>query len=155
EIAEEAVPKLTGEEQAEWLQRLEAEHENLRAALNWSLAEAESKASLRLCVALRHFWELRGYVSEGQEWFERALGKQEGQRNTEERARALNGVSTMARMQGDYAFARACSEESVTILREIRDRNSIAWSLANLGNMAYTQGDYTYARTCYDESLAL
>src|SRR5262249_8410324 len=73
-LAEEAAPKLGGREQAEWLQILEEEHENLRAALDWSLSEAGSEAALRFCGAMGPFWWTRGYLSEGRQWCARALG---------------------------------------------------------------------------------
>ena len=106
-LAEEAEPKLMGAEQAEWLQRLEEEHENLRAGLDWSLAEAGSGGGLRLCGALQRFWITRGHLSEGREWCARVLGKAGGEERTPERAKALNAAGALAYYQGDYPAARA------------------------------------------------
>ena len=95
-LAEEAEPKLMGAEQAAWLQRLEEEHENLRAALDWSLAEAGSEGGLRLCGALQRFWLTRGHLSEGREWCVRVLGKAGAEERTPERAKALNAAGALA-----------------------------------------------------------
>src|ERR1051325_11299525 len=74
-LAEEASPMLYGAEQGEWLARLDAEYENLRLALFWSLQQQENgvAAALRLCAALQPFWVMRGYIEEGRQWCEAAL----------------------------------------------------------------------------------
>lgn len=73
QLADTVTPELAGNHQAEWLDRLEAEHDNLRAALSWALACGEVEPGLRLSAALGFFWNMRGYVSEGREWLARAL----------------------------------------------------------------------------------
>ena len=140
-LAEEAEPKLMGAEQAAWLQRLEEEHENLRAGLDWSLVEAGSEGGLRLCGALQRFWWTRGHLSEGREWCARVLGKAGAEERTSERAKALNVAGVLARRQGDYPAARALHEESLAIRRQLGDRRGMAASLNNLGNVAVKQGD--------------
>ena len=90
-LAEEAEPKLMGAEQAAWLQRLEEEHENLRAALDWSFVAAGSGGGLRLCGALQRFWSTRGHFSEGREWCVRALAKAERGANVRAREGAQCG----------------------------------------------------------------
>ncbi len=132
-LAEEAHPKLRGAEQAEWLRRLEEEHDNLRAGLEWSLVEAGSKGGLRLCAALQRFWGTRGHFTEGRRWCTRVLGKAGAEERTRERAKVLNGAGILAHFQGDYPAARAMSEESLAIGRELGDRTGIASSLSNLG----------------------
>ena len=95
-LAEEAEPKLKGAEQTAWLQRLEEEHENLRAGLAWSLAEAETGGGLRLCGALQRFWLMRGHLSEGRQWCTRVLCKAGAEERTRERAnvtRSDGGIS--------------------------------------------------------------
>ncbi len=176
-LAEEADPKLRGAEQAEWLRRLEDEHENLRAGLEWSLAEAGSKGGLRLCGALQRFWWTRGHLTEGRRWCTRVLCKDGAEARTRERAYALNaaGVLSIRREQGDrsgiaaslnnlgsvvhnqgdYPAARALHEEGLAIRRELGDRSGIASALNNLGNVAVNQGDYPGAMALYEESLAI
>ncbi len=91
-LAEEAEPKMKGAEQAEWLQRLEEEHENLRAGLDWSLVEAAAEASLRFCAALQKFWFARGHLAEGREWCARVLAKAGAETQTSERTKVLNAA---------------------------------------------------------------
>lgn len=154
-LAEEAEPKLMGAEQAEWLERLEVEHENLRAGLDWSLVAAESAGGLRLCGALWRFWWTRGHLSEGREWCARVLGKAEAEERTPERAKVLYAAGAMAYYQGDYPPARARSEESLAIRRQLGDRKGMASSLNILGNVALGQGDFASARALFEESLAI
>ena len=90
-LAEEAYPELRGPDQLEWLERLEAEHDNMRAALSWALERKEAEVALRLGGALWWFWSVRGYHSEGRRWLEAALAI-EGRGSPEVRAMALAGV---------------------------------------------------------------
>ena len=125
-LAEEADPKLRGAEQAEWLRRLEEEHENLRAGLEWSLEEAGSKGGLRLCGALQRFWWTRGHFTEGRQWCTRVLGKAGAEERTRERAYVLNAAGALSYHQGDYPAAKALHEEGLAIRRELGDRPGIA-----------------------------
>ena len=153
--AEESEPKLVSAEQAEWLKRLEAEHENLRASLSWSLMEPGSRGGLRLCGALQRFWWARGHLSEGRDWCARILGKAGAEAPTEERAKVLNGAGGLAYLQGDYPVARELHEESLAIRRQLGDRRGVASSLNNLGSVARDLGDLASARALFDESLSI
>jgi predicted ATPase/class 3 adenylate cyclase len=155
ELAEEAEPKSVGAEQAQWLRRLDQEHDNLRSALDWSLAQAGSEGSLRLCGALQRFWWTRGYLSEGREWCTRVLGKAGAQERTGERAKALKAAGVLAYQQGDYPAARALDAECLAIQRQLGDRRGIAGSLNNLGLVACDQGDFPAARLLHEESLTI
>ena len=155
-LAEEAELKLTGAEQAEWLQQLEEEHENLRAALSWNLEEAGSGGGgLRLCGALERFWNTRGHLSEGRVWCARALGKAGGEVPTLERAKALNTAATLAYYQGDYLAAQTLYDDSLAIRRDLSDPVGIARTLNNLGNVAWQQGELASAQALYEESLTI
>jgi predicted ATPase/class 3 adenylate cyclase/tetratricopeptide (TPR) repeat protein len=154
-LAEEAEPKLLGADQAVWLQRLEQEHENLRAGLDWSVVEAGSAGGLRLCGALQRFWTTRGHLSEGREWCVRVLGKAGAEERTQECAKALHAAGVLARHQSDYPAAWALHEESLAIRRQLGDPRGIANSLNNLGNVAFYQGDFVSARALYEESLVM
>ncbi len=154
-LAEEADPKLRGAEQAEWLRRLEDEHENLRAGLEWSLVEAGSKGGLRLCGALQRFWWTRGHLTEGRQWCTRVLCKAGAEKRTRERAYVLNAAGVLSFDQSDYPAARALHEESLAIRRELGDRSGIAASLNNLGSVVHNQGDYPAARALHEEGLAI
>jgi tetratricopeptide (TPR) repeat protein len=156
QVAEEAETHLTGAEQQRWLERLEAEHDNLRAALEWS-ATTNADAGLRLAGALWRFWYVRGYLDEGLRRLSAALvapAKIAGE-VVAARAKALHGAAEFARQQGDYPAALALNEESLAIRRELGDRRGTAISIGNLGNLAYDQGDYATARARHEESLAI
>lgn len=153
-LAEEAEPQLNGFEQESWLHRLEMDHDNLRAALMWDGGEAAA-TDLRLAGALHRFWYMRGYWSEGRQHLSRVLRQESAQPRTAARAKALDAAGSLAYSQGDYSSARSLHEESLSIRREMRDRQGIAWSLNCLGKVAYDQGDYTAARALHEESLSI
>src|SRR5258705_202564 len=113
-------------------------HENLRAGLEWSLAEAETGGGLRLCGALQRFWWTRGHLTEGRQWCTRVLCKAGAEERTRERAYVLNAAGVLSYHQGDYPAARALYEESLAIRRGLGDRFGIAGSLGNLGDLAVT-----------------
>ncbi len=154
-LAEEAEPQLKGASQQAWLERLETEHDNFRAALEWSIESARwVEQGLRLTGALARFWAVRGHLSEGRTWSSRALVAGRGVESSV-RARALDGAGELAYYRGDYAGAGALYEESLAIRRERGDRAGIAASLLGIGNLAYRQGDFAGAQALYEESLAI
>jgi DNA-binding CsgD family transcriptional regulator/tetratricopeptide (TPR) repeat protein len=135
-FAEEAERELGGPDQARWLTRLEAEHDNLRAALSWSLGERGDPGSgVRLAAALTDFWFARGYLSEGRRWLESAVSLAECA-TTLARAKALNGAGWLAAYQDEYGAAKAHIEEGLALYRELGDKEGIASSLAILGSVA-------------------
>jgi tetratricopeptide (TPR) repeat protein len=154
-LAEEAEPKLKGPEQATWLRRLEEEHDNLRSALEGSLAGHGLAEGLRFCGALQRFWWTRGHLSEGRELCARALEHSGADEFARLRARALSAAGLLAYWQGDYPAARARQEDSLAIWRQLGDRKGIGGSLSNLGMVARSQGDYASARALYEESMAI
>jgi predicted ATPase/DNA-binding XRE family transcriptional regulator len=175
-LAEATESELGGPQQGEWLDRLEQEHDNLRAALQWSLGQAQANApseglengeseeseeskgrveiALRLCGALGRFWEMHSHLTEGRKWFDLALDRGLAASPTA-RAKALSGAGTLARYQGDFARARLLFEESLALRRGLGDKKGIAASLNNLGTIAWGQGDYATARLLFEESLAV
>ncbi|HEX5848531.1 MAG TPA: LuxR C-terminal-related transcriptional regulator [Rubrobacter sp.] len=131
---------LMSREQAVWLERLEIEHDNFRAALVLSLGEdAASKedvrSGLRLAVALWPFWYTRGYLSEGRGWLESAVARG-GSEDSSAKAAALNGAGYITLFQGDYGAARALLEQSLALYRELGDDEGVASSLIYLGFVA-------------------
>ena len=153
-LAEEAEPELLGPEQRKWFERLETEHDNLRAALGWSLGRKD-ELGLRLAGALSRFWYIRGYLSEGRRWLEEGLAVGCGTEFSPERAKALAGAGWLAEAPGDYVRARAAHEESLSIYRQLGDEKGVASSLANLGRVALFQGDQEWASELLEESLVL
>ena len=155
-LAEEAERKLAGPEQGEWLERLEEEHDNLRAALGWCREAPEGAAvGQRLAGALWRFWEVRGYLGLGRSSLLEALERDGAGGFTSERGKALNGAGHLANRQSDYVSARVLYEESLAIRRELGDKSGIAHSLHGLGGVAFNQGDYVSAHALYEESLAI
>ena len=155
DLAERAEPELAGPEQASWLQRLGAEHDNLRAALEYAGTSSRGETGLSLAGALWAFWFVRGDIIEGREHLTTALSIDGAERPTKARAQALNCAGGMALMQSDYATARALHEESLAISRQLREKVYIAASLHNLGMLAYQEADYSSARRLYEEGLAI
>jgi predicted ATPase len=115
-LAEEAEPGVEGVQQAAWLERLEVEHDNLRAVLSWSLENEQAELALRLCGALWRFWYLGGHLSEGRRWLEEALAQGE-EKDSALRAKALGGAGHLAWGQGDFERAAALREEGLKLFR--------------------------------------
>jgi predicted ATPase/DNA-binding SARP family transcriptional activator len=155
-LAEEAEPHLTGAAQVEWLARLEAEHANLRVALDWcSTEESGAEAGLRLSGALGRFWEIRGHYGEGRACLTLALLRRETGGRGRARAKALNVAGVLAYYQGEYATAEAAHQESLALFREHEDSSGVAWVLNDLGDVAGARGDDESAQALFTESLAL
>ncbi|MBA2364777.1 MAG: tetratricopeptide repeat protein, partial [Chloroflexia bacterium] len=153
-LAEEAEPELTGPQQAEWLARLEVEHDNARAALAQSLAVGEVEVGARLVAALWRFWWVHGHLSEGREWLGRVLASP-CEIPDRVRARALRGASVLAWAQTDYEKAVPLMEQSIALFREVEDADGTANALSNLGTILSSRGDYEGARRRQEEGLDL
>jgi predicted ATPase/class 3 adenylate cyclase len=154
-LAEEAEPELKGPRQYEWLERLEAEHDNIRAALSWVLEEGEIELGLRLAGALRRFWHVRGYFDEGRRWLEQALTK-DSRASASSRAKALDAVGGLAHDQGDIDRAEAAAQEGLKLsARADTESGRVASFRRTLGISAEREGDYERATELYEESLAL
>jgi predicted ATPase/class 3 adenylate cyclase/Tfp pilus assembly protein PilF len=156
-LAEEAFPELRGPDQLEWLERLEAEHDNMRAALSWALDRKEVEVALRLGGALSWFWSVRDYQSEGRHWLEEALAM-DGRVSPEVRAMALAGAGELASEQGDLDRAKEACEEGLELLaNEAREEASEArlWLLGFLGWVAWQREQHGQAKQLFEEGLAL
>jgi len=148
--AESRVQLQMGMEQAEGLKLVDAEHDNLRAALSGGNAESR----IRLAGALWRFWWIRGYYTEGRAWLRAALAT-EGAVDSEIRAKALGGAAALAGDQQDYAAALIYSEEFLAIRRQTGNPIGIARALNNLGLCLLYQARYAEARPVLEESLEL
>jgi predicted ATPase len=158
-LAETADLDLCGPQQAEWLQRLDDEADNLRAALRWARESGRTELGLRMAGALEGYWRLRGYLSEGRTWLEELLATRAASTGAPVgacvQARALNAAATLAWMQGDLRSAEELAAESLTLFRPAGDTPGVARALATLGKAAHAHGDYKRAQALYEESLAL
>jgi predicted ATPase/DNA-binding CsgD family transcriptional regulator len=128
-IAEAAVPRLIAPNQAEWLNRLEADHANLRAAAGWGFAN-DVDLALRLCSGLRLFWRRYGYLGEGIALLQRALASGAG--SPPARARGLVALSSLQNLRGDFAAAAANAEEARALFELLDDRVGIVEALRRL-----------------------
>ena len=153
-LAEEAEPALKGPLLVPWLERLEQEHDNLRAALQWALEGGRAEIALRLGIALERFWVVRGHRYEGLAFLERALAESAGVA-TDLRAKALLAAARLALIQSNYDRGGILAQESLALFRELGDRRGIALSLDRLGMAAWRRGDFTAARVLMEEDLAL
>src|SRR5215213_4281622 len=156
-LAEEAEPMLWGAEDAAWLDRLEREHDNMRAALSWAIGHEEATLALKVGGALRWYWYMEGYYGEGKRWLEAALGMDWGAAAAEARARALEGVGWLAWGQGDLDRAQAAAKEGLKLSTEAGLGDVVTADLQNvLGEgVARQRGDYEWAAGLLTESLAL
>jgi predicted ATPase/class 3 adenylate cyclase len=157
-LAEEAEPELAGAQQVVWLKRLEREHDNLRAAMQWSLEGEEAgkriEKALQLGGVLERFWVVRGHRSEGRAFLAEVLTRSAGEK-TPLRAKALIAAARLAFSQNRYEQGEALAQEGRALFRELGDRRGIALSLDRLGMAAWRRGNFTMARALMEEDLAL
>jgi predicted ATPase/class 3 adenylate cyclase len=154
---EQIAPMLLGAEQADWLDRLDREYENVRVALEWMLDETgeetgRAEQALRLCIALMGFWEIRGYTAEGLVFMERALALSINVAPSV-RAMALHFAGFLALMQDDSMRAEEFLRESQLLFRESGDRLGMANILRLQGNLSMMKKNYKIARRLLEEAL--
>jgi predicted ATPase/transcriptional regulator with XRE-family HTH domain len=154
-LAEEAEPQLFFTRRAYWLERLEREHDNLRAALRWFTDQQAVEGGLRLGSALCSFWEARGFLTEGRRWMTDLLALAAARPRTAARAKALLGAGNLAQAQGDNVSAETLLTESLAIGREVGDSESIAWSQYRLGAITGMRRQDAQSIGYLEESLAL
>lgn len=157
DLASVAEPELGGENQVVWLNRLEVEHHNLRAALEWS-REAGGEALPALAGSLWRYWYVRGRIAEGRQWLDAAIDTAStGPLPHSEVAmiKVLLGAGVFAYMHGEYDRAESLIEESLRLARGQEDPTAIALALNGLGDVAETRGQHDRARELYEESLKL
>jgi predicted ATPase/class 3 adenylate cyclase len=142
-----------GAESGEWLERLDREHDNLRAALQWSLDEpGEAREGLHLAAGMWRFWEIRGHLAEGRVWLEAFL-EATGDEVSSLQADAYTGAGILAFMLGDHSGASALHERSLELHRQVGGPDGIAFAANNLANAAVQSGDYATARQLYENVI--
>ncbi len=150
----DAEPELVGAERATWLDRVDAEHENLRTALAHLIAVGDVAPGMELAHALFQFWWLRGHYREARTTLD-ALLRLEGPRSAALQARALGDAGAFARLCEEFEAARERYEASLAIKRGLDDPTSLAATLGNLGNLLRLLGDHDGAQRHLEETLAL
>jgi non-specific serine/threonine protein kinase len=155
QMAERAQAGLIREDSRSWLDRLELDHDNIRAALEWSTTgEPDAETALRLASAVWRFWDMRGYITEGRKWLTDALTVS-GDAPSVSRARALNAAGNLALEQGDFSRAEELYGDALGLRRKMGDKVAIANSLSNLGVVARRKGEFQEAAQLNEEGLAL
>jgi predicted ATPase/class 3 adenylate cyclase len=153
-LAEEAQEPLRGEGRREWAARLDQEQDNVRAVLEWSLARTEPVRPLKIASAIWYYWMLRGQLTEGRRWIERALDCGDPAPSPL-RAWSLGIAGEFLRAQGEAEAAIAVKEEALGLAEKLGDKRDAAALHHDLGEIAATQGDLPRARTHHERALAL
>jgi non-specific serine/threonine protein kinase len=153
-LVERAEPELQGEMRESWLDRLEREHDNLRAVLKWARESGEVELGLRMAGALWRFWRGRGHWNEGRAWLDGLLAES-GPVSPSTRAKGVTGAGLLAWYQGDYGRTDTLCREGLVLYRALDDKHGMAESLQTLGMVAWLLGDYQQAAAHHSEALAL
>jgi tetratricopeptide (TPR) repeat protein len=159
-LVEEAEVALRGAGLTEWLEKLDAEHDNIRAALGWALETGEAEIAIRMSSALWHFWQIRSYFSEGRMWLEQAVELAGRTRADAEElrpymAKALLGGGLLTWHQYDFAAAQTKAELSVATWKEVGDNAWLGLAMVFLGQIAEYRGDTATWRSLSRQGLAV
>jgi predicted ATPase/class 3 adenylate cyclase len=156
ELVERIAPTLfAGPASGPSVEQLAIEHENLRAALQWSDDDPDGAgAELRLAGNLWRYWEIGGHLVEGRTWLTRALARTDGE-ISELRANGLTGLGSLAAQQGDLPAAIDAHQGALDTQRQLGNQNGIAYAGSNLANVSVERGDFGRARELYEESIAI
>ena len=139
--------------QAKWRTTLEADHDNLRAALRFSLDAGDTSTALQLGAVLWRFWLERGYLSEGRLWLDEALAAPSAASLA--RARALSGDGVLAHYQGDYDRSEQLCQDALELSRSLDDARGVAEAYTGLALVRRARGDYPEAERLFREGLAV
>lgn len=149
-LAEESAQVAYGGDQAAWWSRLDADHDNARAALEWAAAN-DHEIELRLVNALWYFWAVRGHISEGRRWLEGAVHADRPGHDAL-RAKAVAASGALAYRQGDYERARSLADASLALHRALGDDLETARAVGELGNIAVALGELDDAMAKYADA---
>jgi predicted ATPase/DNA-binding XRE family transcriptional regulator len=152
-LAERATPELEGGGQVAWLERLEREHDNLRAALAWLLEHGRPEQTARLGSAIWLYWVVRGHAGEGQMWLERALAS--GRLTGSERANTLGAISLLLLAKGEIGLMTELVEEAIAEARAADDEETLNFLIIQRGYAATFRGDLDTAEESLSRTLAV
>jgi tetratricopeptide (TPR) repeat protein len=154
QLAERAKPELIGPRQAFWLDRLEMERNNIRAALAWAVERGPAEMALRLAAPLWRFYLIRDQPSEGWDWLTRVLAASAEHVPTSRRAEVLEGAAALASWLGNHADVQRMAEESLAINRALGDHRGSAVALGHLAVCAVIRADFDRMEEFAVEALA-
>jgi len=153
-LAQQSEEQLVRRDQKTWLERLDREHDNLRAAFTWASEEKEDPESgLLLCGALHRYWMVRGHYAEGYACCRKV--RERGATKTTAFAKVLLVEGILSAWHGEFVTARRLLEESIALSREQGNLAILAWGLSELGFFTFDRGEGAAARVLYEESVAL
>jgi predicted ATPase/DNA-binding CsgD family transcriptional regulator/transcriptional regulator with XRE-family HTH domain len=154
-LAEEGHRSMVGRAQGIWLDHLETDYDNLRAALDWSLTAPEGlELGASLASALRMFWIIRGHFSSGRTWLERILARMDGAGFSPElQVRVLSAAAVTAASQGDYETAQSLSDRGIALGESIRGPSDLSICLIEHGFVACIQAQYPLAHATFARGL--
>ena len=153
---EDARARIHGPEGAAVLDQLEADHDNLRAALSWTIAAGETELALRLAYAAWRFWWMRSHLEQGRTWLERALALPDtGPATAELRPLTQVAAGYFARVQGDYARASALGMEALALAQQIGDAHGASGALHLLSLTATDCGELAEAQAHLEAGIAI
>jgi predicted ATPase/DNA-binding CsgD family transcriptional regulator len=152
-FAQTAAAGVAVSDEAQWRTALAADHDNLRAALRFSLGRGDAATALALCAVLWRFWFERGFLSEGRLWLDEALAA--SGEASQARARALSGNGVLAHYQGDYDRAEELCRAALALSRSLEDAKGVAEATTGLALVRRARGEYEAAETLLGEALAV
>jgi predicted ATPase/class 3 adenylate cyclase len=155
QMVEAAESHLRRLDQKRWLDALEIEHDNLRAALRWSIDAGHAEIALRLIGAMWRFWHLHSHLAEGRRWSEEVLAMPAASGGTLERAKGLTALGGVAYWQEDVRGFRKAYEDALAIARELGDRAAEAEGIFNLSFAPAYEGDTAGAVELVEQSRAM
>ncbi|MFN0154792.1 MAG: ATP-binding protein [Gaiella sp.] len=151
-FAQAAAAGLAGSDQAKWRTTLGTDHDNLRAALHFSLDGGDPETALQLCAVLWRFWFERGYLSEGRLWLDEAIAT--SSELSLARARVLSGNGVLAHYQGDYARSEQLCQEALELSVSVADARGVAEAQTGIALVRRARGDYSEAESLFHDALA-
>ena len=155
-LAKSAESHLFGPNRREWLDRLEIDHDNFRAALDWCLESGNARQAMRLAGAFWRFWQMRGHIHEGRARMANILGLPKSQDFLQDRALALEAAGGLAYWQADMDIAQGFYDELLELTRRVGDKRAIANAIYNVGfPIMVRRVQLDRARELFREALAL
>ena len=155
DLALSAESELTGSHQVLWMDRLEMEHDNLRAALTWARNHDEGEVGMRMAASLKVFWASRDHIHEGRMRSMEQLALRSAQIKTAVRGHALNQAGSLAYEDSDYATAKELFDEALIIGEALQDKTLMIETLHASTSVAILQANYAKARAECEKALAL
>lgn len=154
-LAQESFNEMMGPRQVEWSNRLELEHDNMRASLSRAIQRGDTKLALLTVSGLQRFWYFRAYLNESKVWLERVLALPDDAPDLLRRAKVLNALGVILREQGDLEGTMKALDESVQLMRIVGERLLVCGPLGNMALVARDMGDYDRAEALAHEALEL